>query len=197
MLADGLRGRSRCRSSPCSATTTGTATGPTSSSRRSTDAGVRVLDRGWAIAEVDGVDGRDRRREGLRRRLPRTRSCPTSASRSCARSTRRRAPRSTRSTRGARGDRRLRAPRSCCCTTRRRRRRSRASRAAIWTFLGTDRLAGADRRAPPGPRPPRPRPRRHASRARSATCPVYNVAVPVLGRDFFVFELDGTAVRPA
>src|SRR5439155_1658893 len=27
--------------------------------------------------------------------------------------------------------------------------------------------------------------------------PVFNVAVPVLGRDFFVFELDGTEVRAA
>ena len=27
--------------------------------------------------------------------------------------------------------------------------------------------------------------------------PVYNVAVPVLGADFFVFELDGSTVRPA
>jgi hypothetical protein len=27
--------------------------------------------------------------------------------------------------------------------------------------------------------------------------PVFNVAVPVLGRDFFVFELDGVSVRAA
>jgi hypothetical protein len=27
--------------------------------------------------------------------------------------------------------------------------------------------------------------------------PVFNVAVPVLGRDFFVFELDGASVKAA
>ena len=39
----------------------------------------------------------------------------------------------------------------------------------------------------------------HAGTFRGAIgdVPVFNVAVPVLGRDFFVFELDGTEVRAA
>ena len=39
----------------------------------------------------------------------------------------------------------------------------------------------------------------HAGRFEGAIgdVPVFNVAVPVLGRDFFVFELDGATVRAA
>jgi Icc-related predicted phosphoesterase len=66
----------------------------------------------------------------------------------------------------------------------------------IWPFLGTDRLA-----------PPiaehRPDVVLHGHTHAGAfegfvgDVPVFNVAVPVLGHDFFVFELDGSTVRPA
>ena len=66
----------------------------------------------------------------------------------------------------------------------------------IWAFLGSDRLA-----------PPIAEHRPdvvlhghgHIGRFEGvvADVPVFNVAVPVLGRDFFVFELDGAGVRPA
>jgi Icc-related predicted phosphoesterase len=66
----------------------------------------------------------------------------------------------------------------------------------IWPFLGTDRLAEPILEHHPdvvlhG--------HAHAGAFRGAVgdVPVYNVAVPVLGRDFFVFELDGKAVRSA
>jgi uncharacterized protein len=66
----------------------------------------------------------------------------------------------------------------------------------IWPFLGTDRLAEPILEHRPdvvlhG--------HAHAGAFRGAVgdVPVYNVAVPVLGRDFFVFELDGKAVRSA
>ena len=66
----------------------------------------------------------------------------------------------------------------------------------IWPFLGTDRLA-----------PPiadhRPvvvlHGHTHAGTFEGfvGDVPVFNVAVPVLGRDFFVFDLDGATVRAA
>ena len=66
----------------------------------------------------------------------------------------------------------------------------------IWGFLGSDRLAEPILEHRPhivlhG--------HAHAGAFQGAIgdIPVYNVAVPVLGGDFFVFELDGTAVRPA
>ena len=64
----------------------------------------------------------------------------------------------------------------------------------IWPFLGTDRLAGPILEHHPnvvlhG--------HAHVGAFEGAVgdVPVYNVAVPVLGRDFFVFELDGAEVR--
>jgi Icc-related predicted phosphoesterase len=64
----------------------------------------------------------------------------------------------------------------------------------IWPFLGTDRLAGPILEHHPnvvlhG--------HAHVGAFEGAVgdVPVYNVAVPVLGRDFFVFELDGVEVR--
>ena len=64
----------------------------------------------------------------------------------------------------------------------------------IWPFLGTDRLASPIIEHHPnvvlhG--------HAHAGAFEGAVgdVPVYNVAVPVLGRDFFVFELDGAGVR--
>ena len=64
----------------------------------------------------------------------------------------------------------------------------------IWPFLGTDRLAGPILEHNPnvvlhG--------HAHVGAFEGAVgdVPVYNVAVPVLGRDFFVFELDGAEVR--
>jgi uncharacterized protein len=64
----------------------------------------------------------------------------------------------------------------------------------IWPFLGTDRLATPILEFHPnvvlhG--------HAHVGAFEGAVgdVPVYNVAVPVLGRDFFVFELDGAGVR--
>jgi uncharacterized protein len=66
----------------------------------------------------------------------------------------------------------------------------------IWAFLGSDRLAEPILEHRPqvvlhG--------HAHAGAFRGAVgdVPVYNVAVPVLGSDFFVFELDAAGVRPA
>jgi Icc-related predicted phosphoesterase len=66
----------------------------------------------------------------------------------------------------------------------------------IWPFLGTDRLAGPIAEHRPdvvlhG--------HTHAGTFEGAVgaVPVFNVAVPVLGRDFFVFELDGISVKAA
>jgi uncharacterized protein len=64
----------------------------------------------------------------------------------------------------------------------------------IWPFLGTDRLA-----APILDHHPNVVLHGHAHvgafEGAVGDVPVYNVAVPVLGRDFFVFELDGAEVR--
>jgi Icc-related predicted phosphoesterase len=64
----------------------------------------------------------------------------------------------------------------------------------IWPFLGTDRLA-----APILEHHPDVVLHGHAHvgafEGAVGDVPVYNVAVPVLGRDFFVFELDGADVR--
>jgi Icc-related predicted phosphoesterase len=66
----------------------------------------------------------------------------------------------------------------------------------IWPFLGTDRLE-----APILEHHPNVVLHGHAHaggfEGAVGDVPVYNVAVPVLGRDFFVFELDGVAVRAA
>jgi uncharacterized protein len=66
----------------------------------------------------------------------------------------------------------------------------------IWPFLGTDRLAEPIAEHRPdvvlhG--------HTHAGTFEGAVggVPVFNVAVPVLGRDFFVFELDGESVKAA
>ena len=66
----------------------------------------------------------------------------------------------------------------------------------IWPFLGTDRLAEPIAEHHPdvvlhG--------HTHAGKFEGAIgdVPVFNVAVPVLGRDFFVFELDGASVKAA
>jgi Icc-related predicted phosphoesterase len=66
----------------------------------------------------------------------------------------------------------------------------------IWPFLGTDRLAEPIAEHKPdvvlhG--------HTHAGTFEGSvgSVPVFNVAVPVIGRDFFVFELDGETVRAA
>jgi uncharacterized protein len=66
----------------------------------------------------------------------------------------------------------------------------------IWPFLGTDRLAEPIAEHKPdvvlhG--------HTHAGTFEGSvgSVPVFNVAVPVIGRDFFVFELDGQTVRAA
>jgi Icc-related predicted phosphoesterase len=64
----------------------------------------------------------------------------------------------------------------------------------IWAFLGTDRLA-----PPIGEHRPDVVLHGHAHRGSFegfiGEVPVYNVAVEVMGRDFFVFELDGRGIR--
>jgi uncharacterized protein len=64
----------------------------------------------------------------------------------------------------------------------------------IWAFLGTDRLA-----PPIGEHRPHVVLHGHAHRGTFAgeigQVPVYNVAVEVMRRDFFVFELDGDGLR--
>jgi uncharacterized protein len=64
----------------------------------------------------------------------------------------------------------------------------------IWAFLGTDRMA-----PPIGQRRPDVVLHGHAHRGtfegRIGEVPVYNVAVEVMQRDFFVFELDGAGLR--
>src|ERR671931_1814170 len=66
----------------------------------------------------------------------------------------------------------------------------------IWPFLGTDRLA-----EPIAEHRPDVVLHGHthagAFEGSVGSVPVFNVDVPVLGRDFFVFELDGTTVRAA
>jgi uncharacterized protein len=66
----------------------------------------------------------------------------------------------------------------------------------IWPFLGTDRLAAPLLEHPPdvvlhG--------HTHAGsfEGRVGEVPVFNVALPILASDFFVFELDGASVRAA
>jgi uncharacterized protein len=65
----------------------------------------------------------------------------------------------------------------------------------IWAFLGTDRLA-----PPIGEHRPDVVLHGHAHRGTFAgeigEVPVFNVAVQVMNRDFFVFELDGNGLRP-
>src|SRR5918911_2709022 len=65
----------------------------------------------------------------------------------------------------------------------------------IWAFLGTDRMA-----TPIAEHEPDVVLHGHGHRGRFqgfiGEVPVYNVAVQVMGRDFFVFELNGSEVRP-
>ena len=75
-------------------------------------------------------------------------------------------------------------------------RRWRASGADIWTFLGTDRLAAPLREHHPdlvlhG--------HAHAGtfEGRLGDVPVYNVSVPFMGEDFWVFEMTGAARVPS
>ena len=74
VLADELAGVPRARSSPCSATTTTTATGPTRSTAVLADAGVHVLEGTSTVDRRRRAHGRRRRHEGLRRRLRRARA---------------------------------------------------------------------------------------------------------------------------
>lgn len=66
----------------------------------------------------------------------------------------------------------------------------------IWAFLGSDRMA-----PPIAEHKPDVVLHGHGHLGRFegfiGDVPVYNVAVPVMRRDFFVFELDGSGVRPA
>jgi Icc-related predicted phosphoesterase len=66
----------------------------------------------------------------------------------------------------------------------------------IWAFLGSDRLA-----VPIAEHKPDVVLHGHTHAGRFdgsvGSVPVFNVAMPVLGRDFFVFELDGVGVKAA
>src|SRR3712207_5527388 len=69
-------------------------------------------------------------------------------------------------------------------------------RSDVWSFLGTDRLAGPLREHHPGLGL-----HGHAHdgtfEGRLGEVPVYNVSVPVLGEDFWVFEMTGAARAPS
>ena len=144
--------------------------------------------------DVRGHEVGDRRREGLRRRLPGS-TCRTSASRCCARSTPRRPRRSRRSTRASR-----RSPTALCRIVLLHyapiARRCEGEPERIWAFLGSDRLAAPIARAPSRPRPPRPR-ARGTFEGLIGAVPVYNVAMQVTAEDFWDLELDGGSVEVA
>ena len=159
------------------------------------EAGIVVLDRSHHVVEVCGARGRHRGRQGLRRRLHRARTSPTSASRCCARSTPRAWRRSRRSTPALRADRAVPVPDRAAALRADRRRRSRASGATSGPFLGTDRLA-----VPIPEHAPDLVLHGHAHAGtfagRVGEVPVYNVSVPVMGEDWWVFEMSGDLPRP-
>ena len=151
----------------------------TSSSRCSTDAGVRVLERSSARVEVGGARVGVVGAEGLRRRLPRPRAAGL----------RRAAPapglrRDDRRRRGARPRARRRSTTATCGSSPPLRADDDDPRGRAAGDLGVP------RHRPPGgarsprtarPRPARPRARRDV-RGLIGGVPVYNVAAPVTGR---------------
>ena len=170
IVADAVPRRSTSRCSPCSATTTGTPTARDEVAAVLEEAGIDRARRATAPrARVCGDRGRRRRAPRASSAASPARTCRTSASRCCARSTPRAWTRPRRSTRAC--------ARSRMCpfrivllhyapTT----ETLEGERREIWTFLGTDRLAAPIAEHEPGPRPARPRARRHVRGPRSARC---------------------------
>ena len=150
-------------------------------------AGIHVLDRGWHVCEAGGLDVGIVGTEGLRRRIPRVapaRLRRTTVARRLLRDHARRAGARPRACARSRCARRA----SCCCTTRRPSRRIVGEPPGIWGYLGTDRLAPPIAEHEPdlvlhG--------HAHAGTFEGAIgkVPIYNVSVPVIARDFWLFEL--------
>jgi hypothetical protein len=136
---------------------------------------------------------RRRRGEGLRRRLPRL-AAPGLRRAAPAGRVRRNDRRGRRARCGPGRDRRLRLPDRAAPL----RPDADDARGQAARDLGVPRLRPAGRAAPRTPSaggPPRPRPC-GAFQGAVGDVPVYNVAVPVLGSDFVVLELDVEGVRP-
>ena len=196
MVAPPRRAASTCPCSRCSATTTGTSTAATSSSPCCSEGGIDVLEREHRVLELCGDRGRHRRRKGFGGGFdgahipdfgePLMRAVYAGVD----------APRPTAL------DAALRAIALCpfriallhyapiTATLQ-------GERADIWPFLGTDRLAAPLREHHPDLVLHGHAHAGHVRRARSARCPVYNVSVPVLGEDFWVFELTGAGRMPS
>ena len=179
---------STSRSWPCSATTTGTSTAATSSSPSLTEGGIDVLEREHRVLELCGAEvgiagvkgfggGFDGAHipdfgEPLMRRVYAESMEEADGAR-----------------RGAARDRAVPVPdRAAALRADHRDARGRAQ--DIWPFLGTDRLAAPLREHHPdlvlhG--------HAHAGtfEGQLGEVPVYNVSVPVLGEDFWVFEMTG------
>ena len=159
---------------------------PSDLARALAGAGVVVLERTHTILPINGVSVGVAGREGVRRRVRRS-SGRTSASRSSGRRTRRRRPTSTGSTPGCARSRAALSG-SRCSTTRRSRRRWSASRSgsgscsAPTAWPGRSATTGRTSSCTATPTAAR-------SRATIDGVPVYNVAVHVIGREFWVFDL--------
>ena len=157
-------------------------------------AGVRVLDRSWAVEEVDGASVGIVGLKGFVGGFPDS-QLPDFGEpilRQVYAETTARSTRSRRASQAVEGSdyRIVLLHYSPTVTT------LEGEPRGIWPFLGTDRLADPIAEHRPdvvlhG--------HTHAGRFEGAIgdVPVFNVAVPVLGRDFFVFELDGAAVKAA
>ena len=188
----------RPRARPCSATTTGTSTARDEFARRAARrAGIDVLEREPPRSSRSAAPSSASPARRASWAASPARTSRTSASRCCARSTPSRSREAAGARRGPARDRAVPVPDRAAALRADRRRRWRASGRDIWTFLGTDRLAAADPRARSRPGPARPRPRRHVRGPRSARCRSTTSRCPVLGEDFWVFELTGAARAPS
>ena len=151
------------------------------------DAGIRVLERDSTVVEHAGAADRDRRAPRASSAASRAATSPTSASRSCARSTARASEEAEAVDAG------LRAVAHCpvrivvlhyapIAETLEGEPRE------IWTMLGSDRLA-----VPITEHEPDLVLHGHAHagtfRGTLGTVPVFNVSVPVMAQDFWVFEV--------
>ena len=184
----------RARCSRCSATTTTTTAASTRSSASSRTAGWRCSQRGFSVTDVRRRVGGDRRHEGLRRRLPGLVAAGL---------------RRTAAARGLRRDRRARPRRSTAACRRSPTARFRVVLLHYAPVQST--LEGEPRGHPHVPRAPSASRRRstatgpdlvlhghaHAGRLRGTIgdVPVYNVSVPVMQRDFWLFELTGAVAE--
>ena len=193
VLADAAARPARPGLSRCSATTTSTAD-------RGDEIAAVLSDGGRAHARPALGDlrarrqrGRHRRHEGIRRRVHRLAAAGL---------------RRAAAAKGLRGDdrrgrgdparpaggRALSRSGSSCCTTRRPRTRCTASPKESGRSSAATGSPRRSRSTAPTSSCTATR-TRAASRARSETVPVYNVAVHVTGRDFYVFDLEGHEVE--